>query len=189
MHGPKDGQTTVQVWGDNFIDFGEDTTCSFGVKSVPAKIHDKGYLTCVSPESDVVERGMPFAISLNGQQVSREPIDYWYYNDPQLTVVDPDLGPEQGGNMLTLRGSNFKPFDIEEGELDISNSTFCYFKTLGVYKRATVLNATRLTCRAPSSYYYRETPVEVTLNAADRTEDNTIYHYYKPPFLFDSQPR
>jgi hypothetical protein len=26
------------------------------------------------------------------------------------------------------------------------------------------------------------------LNAADRTEDNTLYHYYKPPFLFDANP-
>jgi hypothetical protein len=45
-----------------------------------------------------------------------------------------------------------------------------------------------LTCRSPQSYYYRETAVEVTLNAADRTEDGTLYHYYKPPFLFDSNP-
>ena len=68
QHGPKDGETTVQVWGEHFIDFGEDTTCSFGVKSVPAKVHDKGYITCVSPESDVVSRKMPFSVSLNGQQ-------------------------------------------------------------------------------------------------------------------------
>lgn len=47
---------------------------------------------------------MPFAVSLNGQQVTRDPLDYWFYNDPQVTVVDPDLGPEQGGNMLTIRG-------------------------------------------------------------------------------------
>jgi hypothetical protein len=99
------------------------------------------------------------------------------------------LGPERGGTLLSVKGENFHPFLIEDGDLDISNSTFCFFKTLGVYKRATVLNATRLTCHAPASYYYRETPVEVTLNAADRTEDNTLYHYYKPPFLFDSEPR
>lgn len=114
---------------------------------------------------------------------------FWYYNDPQVTVVDPDTGPESGGNLLTLRGQNFNPFDVSQGDLDISNSTFCFFKALGVYKRATVLNSTRLNCRAPASYYYRDTAVEVTLNAADRTEDGTLYHYYKPPFLFDSVPR
>jgi hypothetical protein len=65
--GPKDGETTVQVWGENFADYGEDVTCSFGVKSVPAKVHDKGYITCVSPPSDVIGRRMPFSVSLNAQ--------------------------------------------------------------------------------------------------------------------------
>lgn len=132
---------------------------------------------------------MPFSISLNGQQQSKDQLFYWYYNEPQVTVVDPDTGPESGGTLLTLRGQNFAPFDVSQGDIDNSNSTFCFFKALGVYKRATVLNSTRLNCRAPASYYYRDTPVEVTLNAADRTEDGTLYHYYKPPFLFDSVPR
>lgn len=65
--GPKDGGTTLQVWGDHFFDFGDDSSCSFGVKSVPAKVMNEGYITCVSPGSDVVGRGMPFSISLNGQ--------------------------------------------------------------------------------------------------------------------------
>jgi hypothetical protein len=34
----------------------------------------------------------------------------------------------------------------------------------------------------------RETPVELTLNAQDYTDDATKYYYYKPPFLFDVQP-
>lgn len=115
-HGPKDGGTTVQVWGENFMDFGDDTTCSFGVSSVPAQVHDSGYVTCVSPSSDVVGYAMPFSISLNGQQNARNgTADFWYYNDPQVTVVEPDLGPESGGNMLTLKGENFKPFSVEDG--------------------------------------------------------------------------
>lgn len=65
--GPKDGGSTIQVWGENFFDFGDDSSCSFGVKSVPAKVLGPGYMTCVSPGSDVVGRGMPFSVSLNGQ--------------------------------------------------------------------------------------------------------------------------
>lgn len=64
-HGPKDGGTTVQVWGEHFFDFNGEPTCSFGVKSVPARVVNEGYMTCVSPSSDVVNRPMPFAISLN----------------------------------------------------------------------------------------------------------------------------
>lgn len=67
QHGPKDGGTTVQVWGQNFFDFDGEATCSFGVKAVPAKVINDGYMTCVSPGSDVVGRGQPFSISLNGQ--------------------------------------------------------------------------------------------------------------------------
>lgn len=81
-HGPKDGYTTVQVWGEGFNDFGDDTTCSFGVKSVPAKVIGDNYITCVSPGSDVVGKAMPFSVSLNGQQQTRDTVDFWYYNDP-----------------------------------------------------------------------------------------------------------
>jgi len=186
--GPKDGDTTVHVWGENFVDFGEDTLCSFGTKSVKAKIHSPNYITCKSPQSDVVQRAMPFSISLNGQQQSKDKISYWYYNNPQVTLVDPDLGPETGGNEVVLRGDNFAPFKPELGEIDISNSTFCAFLALNVRVKAVVTNSTRALCIAPPSYYWRETVVEITLNAQDYTDDGTKYYYYKPPFLFDVQP-
>jgi len=28
--GPKDGKTWVQVWGENFLNFGDNTVCNFG---------------------------------------------------------------------------------------------------------------------------------------------------------------
>jgi hypothetical protein len=64
--GPKDGGSTVQIWGRNFYDYGEDSTCSFGVKSTQATVVNEGYITCVAPGSDVVGRPMPVAVSLNG---------------------------------------------------------------------------------------------------------------------------
>lgn len=90
--------------------------------------------------------------------------------------------------MITLRGENFKPFHVERGEIDISNSTFCYFVAMGQYRKATISNTTKATCKAPESYYFTETAVEITLNAEDRTDDGNLYHYYKPPFLFDAEP-
>jgi len=53
---------------------------------------------------------------------------------------------------------------------------------------AQILNSTRAVCVAPPSYYYKQTSVELSLNAQDYTDDNTQYYYYKPPFLFDAQP-
>jgi hypothetical protein len=49
------------------MDWGDETLCSFGVKASKANVVDPGYLTCVAPKTDVVDRGMPFSISLNGQ--------------------------------------------------------------------------------------------------------------------------
>lgn len=115
-------------------------------------------------------------------------MDYWYYNDPQTTSIYPDTGPEKGGNIITLHGEGFNPFNAANNELDIKNSTFCYFVQLGMYTKALVSNTTRATCKAPESYYFKETAVEITLNAQDRTNDENIYHYYKPPFLFEADP-
>lgn len=65
IHGPKGGGTHVQVWGENFVNYGDSVTCSFGTSAVKATVHDTGYITCTSPQSDVVARGMPFGVSLN----------------------------------------------------------------------------------------------------------------------------
>jgi len=64
-YGPKDGETVVQVWGDNFIDLGDNFRCNFGTKSVKAHFINSGYLWCRAPQSDVVGRPMPFSISMN----------------------------------------------------------------------------------------------------------------------------
>lgn len=194
--GPKHGDTTVHVWGENFQDFGYNITCSFGTRAseYKATVLSNNYITCKSPPSDVVQRAMPFSVSLNGQQVStvspklqndlkdcrelfsgldndpskaaEECITFWYYNEPQVTVVMPNLGPETGGNEITLRGDNFKPFGLD-GELDISNSTYCAFTAFNppIMTEAKILNSTRARCKAPPSYYWRETNVELTLNA------------------------
>lgn len=105
-----------------------------------------------------------------------------------MTSVYPDTGPEKGGNIITIHGEGFKPFHPEHGDLDISNATYCYFVALGQYSKATVYNTTKATCKAPESYYFKETAVEITLNAEDRTDDGELYNYYKPPFLFDAEP-
>lgn len=197
IHGPKDGDTLVEVWGDNFVNYGEQVTCSFGTKSVKASVHNANYITCSSPPSDVVQRGMPFGVALNGQQQTKDPVDYWYYNQPQVTVAEPASGPgpgpESGGNEVVVRGNNFQPFHPDQGDPDIKNSTRCAFTALdgghGVWTPATVLNSTRAICIAPAARGHSQTPVEITLNAQDWTDDGTLYYYYKPPFLFDVQPR
>ena len=66
-YGPKDGETIVQVWGENFINFGVRTRCAFGTKTVTATFINSNYMICESPFSDVVEKSIPFTVSLNNQ--------------------------------------------------------------------------------------------------------------------------
>ena len=79
-YGPKDGQTLVEVWGENFLNFDENTRCNFGSKSVVAEFINPGYLRCRAPFSDVTGKAIPFSVSLNKQQNTKEKVDYWYYN-------------------------------------------------------------------------------------------------------------
>jgi len=64
-YGPKDGATFVQVWGQNFLNFDENTRCNFGSKSTAAHFVSSTYMTCRAPSSDVVGKAIPFSVSLN----------------------------------------------------------------------------------------------------------------------------
>jgi hypothetical protein len=75
---------------------------------------------------------------------------------------------------------------MSQGDVDNLNSTYCAFSALNVMVPAQILNSTRALCIAPPSYYYKQTGVELSLNAQDYTDDDTQYYYYKPPFLFDA---
>ena len=66
-YGPKDGGTVVQVWGKNFLNYGDDFRCNFGSKSVLATFKSSTYLTCKAPFSDVTNKPITFSVSLNKQ--------------------------------------------------------------------------------------------------------------------------
>jgi hypothetical protein len=113
---------------------------------------------------------------------------YWYYAWPQVSQLLPNRGPETGNTGIVVKGKNFHPFHVDQGDIDNSNDTFCAFTKLDVRVPATVINSTKVLCYSPPSYYYRDTPVEVTLNGIQYTDDDVLFHYYKPPFLFDITP-
>ncbi len=118
---------------------------------------------CHSPISDVVERAIPFSVSLNNQQNTPQLIDYWYYNKPSITKLTPSKGPDDGGNEIHLTGNNFDPFVKYHPQISNYNDTFCNFEGLTLVP-ATVISSTKVTCKAPPSYVLRETHVEITLN-------------------------
>ncbi len=145
-------------------------------------------MTCTAPFSDVVGKQIPFSVSLNSQQSSRDKIDFWYYNWPAVTALIPNYGPDSGGNRVIIQGQNFMPF---RGETDIdnpTNDTMCYFEGIGKVP-AYVINSTKIYCEAPPNFVMEVTKIEVTLNNQQYTDDNVPYFYYKPPQVFDCEPR
>jgi len=83
-------------------------------------------MICYAPESDVVGKPIGFSISLNNQQNTRDNINYWYYNQAIVSELTPNVGPDTGGNIIQIKGSNFYPFNSTT-EIDNSNDTFCWF--------------------------------------------------------------
>jgi hypothetical protein len=101
-YGPKDGETLVQVWGTNFLNFGETIRCNFGSKSVPVHYYNGNYLTCRAPSSDTVGFAIPFSITMNVQQSSKEVQNYYYYSRPIVAKLSPNYGPAAGGNEILI---------------------------------------------------------------------------------------
>jgi len=118
-------------------------------------------MICESPFSDVVEKAIPFTISLNNQQNSKDDMSYWYYSWPAITELVPDRGPDAGGTKVLLKGRNFYPFNYLG--VDNANDTFCKFENLAKVP-AKIINSTKAICYSPPSYILRSSVVELTLN-------------------------
>ena len=65
--GPKDGNTTVEVFGEGFLNFQNYTFCAFGTVAAETEFVNSTYLKCVSPESAVVEKPIQVSVTLNNQ--------------------------------------------------------------------------------------------------------------------------
>ena len=188
-YGPKDGGTVVQVWGENFLNYDENLRCNFGTKSVKAVFKNSNYIICRAPFSDNTNKPITFSVSLNKQQQSRDLIDYWFYSNPILAKLEPNYGPEDGGNEIILMGSNMHPF-IDETIINNANDTFCIFSDLNVKTPARLINATKMACEAPATFDgISVTGVDFTLNNQNYTDDDVPYYYYKPPKIYDMIPR
>lgn len=151
MYGPKDGDTVVQVFGKNFLDLGDDFRCNFGTRSTQAFLINENAIWCRSAHSDVVERPIPFSVSLNRQQNSVQNVNFYYYYEPVLAKIFPDWGPALGGTKVRLKGSGFLPFD--PSVIDNRHDVMCDWGPLGK-KIATVVSSTEAWCESPIATTY-----------------------------------
>mmetsp|Transcript_96914 Transcript_96914/g.133461 ORF Transcript_96914/g.133461 Transcript_96914/m.133461 type:complete len:496 (+) Transcript_96914:397-1884(+) len=188
-YGKKDGNTPVQVWGENFRDHGLYTRCNFGSTTTNAIVFNSTYIECNSTFSDVVEKAIPFSVTLNNQQNSRDDINFWYYNWPGIMEIVPNHGPQSSETTITLKGYDFYPFKEVLDKIDNANDTFCAFVQLGKMTPAIVTNSTRATCVAPKNYVTTYSDVELTLNFIEYTNDTVKFYWYKTPDLYSVEPR
>ena len=187
--GPKDGNTTIDVYGEGFLNFDQNLRCGFGSKEVKGLFINSNHIRCVSPFSSIVQRKIPFSISLNNQQNTVEDIPYVYYENPTVQRIEPsNRGPDSGGTVIRLRGANFNPFKELE-ELKLENETFCNFELLGKKVKATIYSSTEIECITPPSYEKQVVPIEVTLNNQQYTDDNVPFYYYHPPYTYYISPK
>jgi hypothetical protein len=163
--------------------------------TVPATVINDTYLECISPQSDVAVKPIPFTVTQNAKQFSLDTMFYWYYNFPSIEEILPHQGPESGGTEITLKGKNFAPFEGIENQIDNKDDVYCGFFELNLRVRAKILNATRALCISPPSYYINSSLIEITLNGIDYTSadggdsKNNRFNYYKPPYIYDVDPR
>jgi hypothetical protein len=75
-------------------------------------------MECESMPSDVVQKPIPFTVSQNNQQNSRDTLFFWYYNFPHISQLDPNRGPESGGTIIKLKGRDFFPFKEDINDAD-----------------------------------------------------------------------
>lgn len=143
-------------------------------------------MICYSPFSDVVQKELPFSISLNNQQNTRQNVDFVYYDFPQVSRLEPNKGPDTGGTKVHIRGQYFNPsFGLSINNNDI---TMCKFGKLSL-TTAEVVSSTEIICTSPASFVDREVPVEITLNNQEWTDDGILFHYYHPPLIYGIEPK
>lgn len=185
-YGPKDGGTFVEVYGKNFLNFDQNLRCAFGSREVKAFYVSSEYMICYSSKSDVTGKEMPFSVSLNNQQNTKQNVDFVYYEFPQVFRLEPAKGPDTGGTKVFIRGQNFDP--TKDIAMSNHNDTFCKFGNLSL-SLANVISSTEMECESPPNYELTETMVEISLNNREWTRDEIPFNYYHPPFIFGLEPK
>jgi hypothetical protein len=186
--GPQNGGTRVEVFGKNFLNYDQNLRCSFGSREVKATYVSDKKLICYTPPSDVVSKRMPFAVSFNFQQKSKEDINFVYYETPQIFSLEPGRGPDEGGTIVRLFGQNFAPF-VELPDFGERNKIICKWdgsdEGFGI-----ALSSTFVQCTVPPSKGRIKTIPEICLNRQDYHRNPEVaFYYYHPPTISSIFPK
>ena len=115
-HGPTEGGTLVTILGENF---GLPTS----LKGIKVGSHACTVFESLGPTSITCEvppglgTGVPFRVKINGLEGSSNGKGKggkglsWSYDPPVVSKVEPNHASRKGGARITIRGTNFGPFE------------------------------------------------------------------------------
>jgi hypothetical protein len=88
-------------------EYGVVPHCKFGDKVVRAQFDSTVRIVCTVPPGDDLGVMLPFEVSLNGVDFTDSGLKFSYYDIPVLQSISPSMGPEAGGTLIYIYGSNF----------------------------------------------------------------------------------
>lgn len=171
--GPKSGNTTIIVMGNNFNN-SANIKCKFGSKVVNGKYLDENKIQCVSPPAD---NPGPVDLSVSlGEDNFGNSIRYTYFALAEVYAISPICGPRSGYTQITVYGKNFvynNPDNVK-----------CIFGNLET-TQATIISESEIRCDSPdiSRKGYKQVffNFSVTLNGDDKSKNAgtlPVFGYY-----------
>ena len=124
--GPTEGGTTISITGrDLGVTFHDFNSSSIRVGAIPCIPLQEGYasgreIQCQTTERKLSDGASSFNIEISlstGQAVSEQ---LFRLLTPEITEIDPILGPVAGGTQLTLKGQNLNIGNIYDTRITVS---------------------------------------------------------------------
>lgn len=185
--GPHAGDVPVRIIGAGFSDLMQVTVG--GVEAEILDILDDLEIVITLPPSSIPlnpapESGMETVdvtvLNLNPDDAREDTLEdgFSYLWPPEVTVVSPDLGPEEGGTPVTIVGRFFRP--IEDQEIEV-------FFGEALAEDVTVLSTTGITAVTPPG---EPGFVDVTVRNYENSEGTlpSGYLYMAPPVVDSVTP-
>lgn len=147
------GGTEVSVtgaWFKYLPEYGVVPHCKFGDKIVRATFDSTVRIVCTAPPGIELGTLIPLEVSLNGVDFTDSGFKFSYYDVPTIYNLVPSMGPEAGGTLIYLNGSDFTNMSNPQ---DFN----CKFTPIGLPIPAKkmpgiYLNSTTIMCASPGGW-------------------------------------
>lgn len=134
-------------------------------------------IVCPAPPGEELGVPVSFEVSLNGVDWTNSGLLFYYYDVPTLYSIFPSLGPEAGGTLIYLNGSNFT---------NVSNPQEfnCKFTPIGLpippkKMPGIFLNSSTIMCASPGGWGQGvAVKLQVTFNGGDYDNNKFLFTFF-----------